>query len=132
MSPLDAWQTFFVIVGSSGGALTGLTFVVITLIAGARTRDRGGGIATFTTPTVVHFGAVLFVAALLSAPWPALLPAALLLGLCGVAGVAYALIVLRRLRRIGSYAPVREDWVWYGVAPLIAYAALVVAAMLLP
>lgn len=30
---LAAWESFYVIVGSSGGALIGLQFVVITLIA---------------------------------------------------------------------------------------------------
>lgn len=132
MSSLTAWENFYVIVGSSAGALTGLTFVVITLIAGVRSRSPGMGIATFTTPTVVHFGAVLFIAAILSAPWSALAPAALMLSLCGLGGAAYAAIVVRRLRRQDSYAPVREDWLWYGVLPLIAYAALVVAAILLP
>src|SRR5207247_3359319 len=34
-SPLQAWESFYVIVGSSAGALTGLQFVVMTLIAGA-------------------------------------------------------------------------------------------------
>lgn len=33
MAPLDAWHDFYVIVGSSAGALIGLQFVIITLIA---------------------------------------------------------------------------------------------------
>ena len=33
--PLPTWQNFYVIIGSAAAALTGLTFVVITLIAGA-------------------------------------------------------------------------------------------------
>lgn len=36
-SPLVAWESFYVIVGSSGAALTGLQFVVIALIAESRT-----------------------------------------------------------------------------------------------
>jgi len=31
-TPLKAWEAFYVIVGSSAGALTGLQFVVLTLI----------------------------------------------------------------------------------------------------
>ena len=31
--PLLAWQNFYVIVGSSGGALIGIQFVVMALIA---------------------------------------------------------------------------------------------------
>ncbi len=36
--PLRAWETFYVIVGSSAAALTGLQFVVIALIAESRVR----------------------------------------------------------------------------------------------
>src|SRR5947209_6821558 len=70
MALLTAWDNFYVIVGSSAGALIGLTFVVITLIDRTQEwRDMDGGLAAFTTPTVVHFGTVLLVAAMLSAPW---------------------------------------------------------------
>jgi len=31
--PLAGWANFYVIIGSSGGALTGLQFVVMTLVA---------------------------------------------------------------------------------------------------
>ena len=49
-SPLRAWESFYVIVGSSAGALTGLQFVVLTLIGeagGARSKDA---IAAFGSP----------------------------------------------------------------------------------
>ena len=133
-SALTEWENFYIIVGSSAGALTGLTFVVITLVAGMRQRDMGRGIAAFTTPTTVYFGTVLLVCAILSAPWPALAPAALLLGLVGLAGVLYGAIVVRRQRQLDQddYTPVLEDWLWYAVCPLVAYAALLAAAILLP
>jgi hypothetical protein len=100
VAPLVPWANFYVIVGSSAGALTGLTFVVITLVVQMRQRANGLGFAAFTTPTIVHFGTVLVATALLSVPWPALSPLALLLGLGGVAGVLYTCIVLRRQRRM--------------------------------
>lgn len=133
MSPLTEWETFYVIVGSAAGALTGLLFVVITLVAGNRTRGTGWGAGAFTTPTVVHFGVVLGVVVLLSAPWSSLGLPALLLGLTGLGGMAYTGVVLRRLgRRSGSdYEPVAEDWLCYIILPFVAYAALVVAALLL-
>lgn len=133
MSPLTAWENFYVIIGSSAGALTGLTFVAITLVAQTPLRGRGWGIGTFTTPTVVHFGVVLLIAAIISAPWPALWQAAVTLGLTGLGGLTYVAIVARRLRRRdGTYDPVTEDWLWYVTVPLVAYAALVVASVLLP
>ena len=88
--------------------------------------------ATFNTPNVVHFGLVLLVAAILSAPWQALWPAGLLLGLCGLGGVTYVVIVLRRVRRQKDYQPVLEDWLFHTVLPLVSYSALVIAGILLP
>lgn len=54
---LSPWQTFFFIVGSSGAALIGVQFVVITLIATIRRRADAATISAFATPTVVHLGA---------------------------------------------------------------------------
>lgn len=132
MSSLSAWANFYVIVGSSAGALIGLTFVVITLLAQIRQGEAELGVAAFTTPSVVHFGTVLLLAAILAAPWPALTPPAVLLGLCGLAGMPYTVVVMRRELRLESYDVVREDWLWYGAFPFVAYAALLVAAFLLP
>jgi len=72
LSPLVAWESFYVIIGSSAAALTGLQFVVIALVAESRTRSTSREIAAFGTPTIVHFCAVLLVSAILSAPWRAL------------------------------------------------------------
>src|SRR2546429_1269451 len=134
LSPLATWQNFYVIIGSAAATLTGLLFVVITLIAGVRVRvpSPSSGIAVFSTPNVVHFGAALLVAAILSAPWQALWNAGLLLGLAGLGGVTYVIIVLRRARRQTGYQPVLEDWLWHTVFPLISYIALVVSAIVLP
>ncbi len=132
MSLLTTWQNFYVIIGSAAAALTGLMFVVITLIARARARRSSESVAAFGTPTVVHFCAALLVAAILSAPWQVLWHAALLLGLCGLGGVTYVVVVLRRARHQTDYQPVLEDWLWHTVLPLVSYTALVVAAMVLP
>src|SRR5205085_9149990 len=65
VSLLTTWQNFYVIIGSSAAALTGLMFVVITLIAGTRQQRSSESVGAFGTPTVVHFGAALLVAAIL-------------------------------------------------------------------
>ena len=132
MSLLSACANFYVIVGSSAGALTGLTFVVITLMPGRRLQEASWGVAAFNTPTVVHFGAALLVASILSAPWPALWQAALPLGLCGVSGIVYCVVIARRMRRQINYQLVREDWVWFVAIPLVTYAALLLMALVLP
>ena len=130
-SPLVAWESFYVIVGSSGAALTGLQFVVIALIAESRTRTTARQIDAFGTPTIVHFCAVLLISAILSAPWHGLSRVSLALGACGFTGVMYGLIVIKRARSQAGYRPVFEDWLWHAALPLIAYALLLVAAIML-
>jgi hypothetical protein len=131
--PLSPWENFYVIVGSSAAALTGLQFVVMALVAEAQRIQADGTdtIDAFGTPTVVHFCAVLLMSATLSAPWHTLAPAAWVLGASGVAGVCYAVIVTLRARRQTGYHPVLEDWIFHSILPLAAYAALLVAAALM-
>ena len=134
LSPLAAWQNFYGIIGTAAATLTGLMFVVATLVAGVRMRlsSPSEAFATFNSPNVWHFGAALLVAAILSAPWQALWNAGLLLGLCGLGGMIYVVIVLRRVRRQKDYQPVLEDWLFHTVLPLVSYTALLVAAIVLP
>jgi len=81
---LTAWESFYVIVGSSGAALIGVQFVVIALIANRRTLATAEAIRAFATPTVVHLGAGLLVSAIMSAPWPSPLPASVALALAAL------------------------------------------------
>jgi hypothetical protein len=132
LSPLATWQTFYILIGTAAATLTGLMFVVVTLIAGVRVQSSSESFATFNTPNVVHFGLALLVAALLSEPWQALWQTSVVLGLVGLGGVSYVVIVLRRVLRQRNYEPVLEDWLFHTVLPLVSYTALVVAAILLP
>ncbi len=127
--PLATWESFYVIVGSSGAALTGLQFVVIALVAESPTRSSSREIEAFGTPTVVHFCAVLFIASVMSAPWRTLSGPAMVLGCGGMLGVAYAVVVVKRARAQSGYQPVLEDWLFHVVFPLVAYATLIVAAV---
>ncbi len=129
---LTQWSNYYVIIGSAAAALTGLQFVVVTLIARIEVHESGEGIAAFGTPTVVHFCAALGVAAILSAPWRVLWHAAFMLGVCGLAGLGYVVVVVRRVRRQSSYSAVLEDWFWHVVLPSVSYVAIAGAALLLP
>jgi hypothetical protein len=128
---LKAWESFYVIVGSSGAALTGLQFVVMALVAEIPGRGSSREIAAFGTPTVVHFCAVLFISAVLSAPWQTLSGPAIVLGISGVLGVAYAVVVVIRTRRQDGYKPVLEDWLFHVLFPFLSYATLLGAALAL-
>lgn len=132
MSELAKWDSFYVIVGSAAGTLIGLQFVVITLVAqrpALRVAEAG---SAFATPTIVHFGTALLLSAVLRVPWRSIIPAAAILCLIGCAGVAYALIVARRMRAQAAYHPQFEDWLFHALLPLVAYAMLAVAAFAAP
>ena len=128
-SPLSPWESYYVIVGSSAAALTGLQFVVIALIADSQRASTTKEIDAFGTPTIVHFCAALLMSATLSAPWRSLTGPAFVLGLSGVSGVIYVALVTLRAKRQTGYTPVFEDWLWHCLLPFGGYAALVVAAL---
>jgi len=128
---LAGWESFYVIVGSSAAALTGLQFVVITLIAQIERRSNQGELAAFGTPTVVHFCIALLVSATVSAPWSSLYSSALALGLIGLGGLGYSAVVIRRARRAMGYKPVFEDWLWHTILPVISYGSIVGSALAL-
>ncbi|HWU25269.1 MAG TPA: hypothetical protein VN154_02590 [Rhizomicrobium sp.] len=128
MSELSEWDSFYVIVGSAAGALIGLQFVVMTLIAErppVRAAEAG---AAFATPTVVHFGAALLLSALLRAPWQTIGVTAAVWGFVGFCGAIYTAIVARRMVRQTTYLPGSEDWVFHVALPMVAYAVLALSA----
>ena len=127
---LSPWSNFYVIVGSSAGALTGLQFVVIALVADAGALGSGLEVRAFGTPTIVHFCFALIISGIANAPWHELSSAALALGLCGATGVVYALHITRHARKT-AYSPDAADWFWYSILPLAAYATLLVTATIL-
>ncbi|MGB8262161.1 MAG: hypothetical protein WCE75_17520 [Terracidiphilus sp.] len=126
MTALSEWQNFYVIAGSSAGALIGLQFVVMALVAGMPRRpDLAQAASVFTTPTIVHFSAVLLLACGMTAPWLGMAPAAIVWGLTGVAGAVYSLAIALRLRRQSAYKPFFEDWVFHVALPFTAYGVLI-------
>jgi len=130
IASLAAWDNFYVIVGSSAAALTGLQFVVITLIGAEHEMPSSSAeVNAFGTPNVVHFCAALLVSAVLAAPWHTLTPVGWAVALCGLAGLLYVLAVTRRARLQTGYQPVLEDWIWHMVLPAVAYGCLVVAGI---
>jgi hypothetical protein len=131
-SAFAPWESFYVIIGSSAAALTGLQFVVIALGSESRNLGSEREINAFATPTIVHFCAVLLISSILSAPWHHHWPPALTLAASGIFGLIYTFVVLRRARRSQNYKPVLEDWIWHSITPFLSYSALTIAALFLP
>ncbi|HVP14938.1 MAG TPA: hypothetical protein VMS88_05305 [Terriglobales bacterium] len=128
---LSEWASYYVVVGSSGAALIGLQFVVITLIAALRRRTAADTLGAFGTPTVVLFAGALIVSLVMSAPWQSLAAVSIALVLCGLGGLVYGAVVVLRARKQSGYEPVWEDWLWFAILPCGACAALLVGALFL-
>jgi hypothetical protein len=129
MTVINGWENFYVIVGSSAAALIGLQFIFMSLLALRRMgRAEAQAGEAFATPSIVHFGAVLLLSALVSAPWDGISTVAALWGLVGLAGAVYVLVVARRMRAQKAYQPVFEDWLFHVLLPFAAYAVLAASA----
>ena len=129
MTALAGWENFYVIVGSSAGALIGLQFVVMALIASLpRAPGSAQAGAAFATPNIVHFGCALLLSAVLCAPWHGIGGPAIFLGLLGLHGVAYEIVVARRMQKQTAYRPEFEDWLFHVLLPIAAYVVLAVSA----
>lgn len=131
MSALAGWQNFYVIVGSSAGALIGLQFVVLSLINSSTVQANPEGGSAFATPTVVHFGAVLGLAAVMCAPWETLAGPAVVWGVVGLSGIIYETAVTRRMSKLTAYRPEFEDWLFHSLLPFVGYVTLAAASFAL-
>jgi len=129
MNALTAWESFYIIVGSSAGALIGLQFVVITLISELPVAPNAAMASrAFSTPGIIHFIAVLFLSAVISAPWEDLGVVSVIWVIVGIAGAMYVIIIGRRMRKQTIYKPVFEDWLFHVLLPFAAYTALAVSS----
>jgi hypothetical protein len=133
MPVLSSWANYYEMIGGAAAALTGLMFVVITLVSGVeRTLPSHDGIGTFSTPTVLYFCSALVVAATFCAPWHELLVPGILVALAGFFGCAYVMRTMYRATRLQSYKPDLEDWTWFWCLPFVAFATMLVGGIALP
>lgn len=130
-SSFAVWSDFYVIVGTSAAALTGLQFVVIALVNDLRAPTSEQTVAAFSTPNIVHFSMALLTSAIVVTPWPELWQTGLAATICGAGSFFYEVIVLRRARTQTQYEPVLGDWIWYFSLPMVAYTVLTVSGILL-
>jgi len=127
---MEGWHEFYVLVGTSAAALTGLMVVVISISPETIAERPKAGVRAFVTPTMVFFTTALAVSALMLVPHLAPAPLAALLALASVAGIAYLLWVRGHHHwREGKLDA--EDWVFYIGLPFLSYILLLVAAIAL-
>ena len=108
--PLSDWESFYVITGTAGAALTGLMFVVIALAADRVERAPADGVGAFNTPTVTHFSVALLLAGIMTIPMHRALSLSLCLGGCTIFGLLSTFLAGLRMRRLDSYAAGLEEF----------------------
>ena len=126
---LQHWHEFYLLVGTAAAALVALLFVAASIGAGVISRHTAGPTRTYMSPIAFHFTSALFVSLAALVPTHTRLTLGVLVGLNAIAGTMYAAFVLWRLftDNIADLA----DRICYGIVPLFAYAAGLVAAWLI-
>lgn len=130
MKELAEWDSFYLIVGGAAGALIGLQFVVMTLLADRDIDRKSQAGHAFATPTITQFTAALLLSALVRMPFKTIGPVAVSWGVIGIVGIFYTGVVIRRILSQHDYKPVFEDWLFHAILPLVAYIALTIAAFM--
>jgi hypothetical protein len=125
---LEHWHEFYGLIGTAAAALLALLFVAVSIGAGTLPWEPGGPTRTYTSPVAFHYTAVLFASALALAPTQTPTSLGVLLGGSAAIGFVYAGFVVRRL--LTDNIADLPDRLAYGLAPLIAYSAILVAAVL--
>jgi hypothetical protein len=124
MSELATWDSFYVIVGSAAGALIGLQFVVVTLIAQRPMRAAPEASAAFGTPTIVSFRHRFAARSADPRPMAGDKPAGNPVGCDRIVRCDLQPQCHPAHAHQGVYEPEFEDWLFHVVLPMIAYAIL--------
>jgi hypothetical protein len=123
----DGWDNYYLMVGSSAGALIGLMFVVVTLTAGRDPKELERGKKLYTSPIVWHLAVILVLSGAAAAPvMPVKLFAGIATGL-GLLGIMLGIRSAVGISRFFSSTDRAFDAVWYGIAPAVVYVGLVAA-----
>jgi hypothetical protein len=80
-------------------------------------------------PTLVHFGSVLFLALAVLAPWPSAWPIGIILGLDGLAGLAYQIHVILTRKKVSFVLLDWLDWIPWMCLPVLCDASLIAGAV---
>jgi hypothetical protein len=115
MNDLDRWVNFYLLVSAAAATLIGVLVVVISLAA-ERKAAGASRIPIYLTPTVIYFGSVLLLAALLTFPTHSRLTANFCICLVGGVGLVYSgASFVRRHVKTSYYES--HDWIFYAALP---------------
>lgn len=123
------WSNFFYMVGSAGGGLIGLLFVVVTLTSGAERPQALHGAKVYLTPTALHFAVVLAISAVAIAPALPVRVTAGLFGFIALVGLFHATRSCVAMATSRVDTPHWSDLWMYGIGPTAIYLGLIAAAV---
>ena len=130
MSTFTEWESFYVIVGSSAAALTGLQFVVIALIADSQRRVAARSTRSARRRSSISASRCSIVGDAERAVAPLGVPA-IVCRLRGFIGLAYSMSIVRRRAEQTSYSPSSRTGSFTPRFPSVAYGLLALASLTL-
>jgi hypothetical protein len=121
----EGWENYYLMVGSSAGALIGLMFVVVTLTAGRGRSETERGKRLYTSPIVWHLGVILTLSGAAAVPNISAKLFGVIAGGLALIGVAMGVRSAFGIARSpGAPEAVAFDIFWYGVAPALVCVGL--------
>ncbi len=137
---LGHWETFYVLVGTAGATLAGLTFVAITAASGFASRRNITALRSHLDPSVVAFALTLLLSCVLLMPTLTAPVLGLVLLGSGVYMGIYTAFIMRQLNllRVTRSTPTAPaygydlfDRMFYGLVPVASGALLLLSGILL-
>ena len=128
---LHDWHDFYVLLGTASATLVGLMFIAASIGATVFSEANRAALAAFITPTVIHFGAVLFACLVVTIPTHSRHSLGAVLGIGGLAGTVHSGRLLVQLIIRHSFKVDLVDRAFYVLIPLVAYLIALAAAVLL-
>jgi hypothetical protein len=125
---LEPWHEFYALIGTAAAALVALLFVAASILANVFTAETADGTRTFMSPVVFHYTNILFLSLIALVPEQNPTIFSIVIAVATLGSLAYSIFVaLRVFRHSISDLP---DRLAYGLAPVVAYSAGLVAAWL--
>lgn len=125
---LNDWRDFYMMGGTAAATLVGLMFVFASIGVSQVAKRDLEAMRAFITPTVVHFGAALFVCLVSIIPAHSARSLGGVLGVGALIGFAYCSWVLVFILRRFAVGLVWEDRLFYALLPLVGYLVLLASA----
>jgi hypothetical protein len=127
---LKEWREFYLLVGTAGATLLALLFVAVSLGTGFLNEQRQQSTRTFMSPVVIHFTSVFFISCIALVPSHHATFFAALIAATALIGAAVSTVITVRILRT-DLTRYLQDYLAYGLLPVLAYIALLAAALMI-